>query len=70
MHCGPSRSEACRAPCRVQCGHKVEDSRPRARAAAGLPTLVIAGNSDRRGWPSQVGFIERLSDLLEMLRTY
>jgi HAD superfamily hydrolase (TIGR01509 family) len=48
----------------------VEDSRLGALSAlaAGLPTHVLADQCDRTGWPAQVVFIERLTDLLELLR--
>ncbi len=48
----------------------VEDSRLGALSAlaAGVPTHVLADRRDRSGWPAQVAFIERLTELLEVLR--
>jgi beta-phosphoglucomutase-like phosphatase (HAD superfamily) len=48
----------------------VEDSRLGALSAlaAGVPTQVLADPRDRSGWPAQVVFIERLTELLEVLR--
>lgn len=47
----------------------VEDSRIGAISAlaAGLPTLVLASLSDQPDYPPEVGFIDTLADLMEML---
>lgn len=55
-----------RLNCSAALSHAVEDSRIGATAAvaAGLKTWALAPPKDRAGWPGQVVFIERLTDLL------
>src|SRR5690606_20184722 len=55
-----------RLNCSAALSHAVEDSRFGATAAvaAGLRTWGLAPPDHRSGWPGQVVFIERLTDLL------
>ncbi len=55
-----------RLNCSAALSHAVEDSRIGATAAiaAGLRTWALAPPDNRSGWPGQVVFIERLTDLL------
>ena len=57
VHCTPAASIA------------VEDSRIGATSAvsAGLSTWVLTHPCDRFDWPTEVGFINHLTDLMEML---
>ncbi len=55
-----------RLNCAAALSHAVEDSRIGAQSAvaAGLRTWALAPPNNRTGWPAQVVFIERLTDLL------
>ena len=55
-----------RLNCSAALSHAVEDSRIGAMSAvaAGLKTWALAPPNNRAGWPGQVVFIERLTDLL------
>jgi HAD superfamily hydrolase (TIGR01509 family) len=55
-----------RLNCSAALSHAVEDSRIGATSAvaAGLKTWALAQPNDRAGWPGEVVFIERLTDLL------
>jgi beta-phosphoglucomutase-like phosphatase (HAD superfamily) len=55
-----------RLNCSAALSHAVEDSRIGAMSAvtAGLKTWALAPPNNRAGWPRQVVFIERLTDLL------
>ncbi|EAQ36832.1 HAD-superfamily hydrolase subfamily IA, variant 3 [Nitrobacter sp. Nb-311A] len=66
----PAAEPYIRALTRLNCSpalsHAVEDSRIGAMSAvaAGLKTWALASPNNRAGWPAQVVFIERLTDLL------
>lgn len=60
-----------RLNCSAALSHAVEDSRIGAMSAvaAGLKTWALAPPNNRAGWPGQVAFIERLTDLLGRIPT-
>jgi beta-phosphoglucomutase-like phosphatase (HAD superfamily) len=60
-----------RLNCSAALSHAVEDSRIGAMSAvaAGLKTWALAPPNNRAGWPGQVVFIERLTDLLGRIPT-